>query len=282
MILIVFIVALFMDKLNIFTTIYKFVGMPIFICIVLFSIISFFELHLKDLIYLKVVNYFDCGIVIVFFSTIMYLIYYLNFEFPVNIYKLYFLIVLIIINFGLLLFRNFHITHNKIEKYNTNIIDLKDAYDNKFPNSESNLYFIDESPVEYDMLDRNSIINEIYTNIKECKTEKQYVIGLTGEWGSGKTTILNNVKKLIKDYNDGELIVIDSFDPWVYENKTAMFKAMFDAILSKIDLKFSIIQTNKYIDYLADTIFGYSKLEKFKFSRDREQEINRIRNIIND
>lgn len=215
MIIIVFAITLIIDKMNIPTAIYNFGGYSLIFGIILLVGISFFELYLKDLIFIKVVNYFDFSIIVVFFAGVIYLINYLIFEYSLNIYKLYSLIILILSSLILIVFRYIFINQNKKEKYNSNIIDLKDAYENKFPNGENSLYFIDESPVEYDLLERNEIISNLYNNIKECRTEHQYVIGLTGTWGSGKTTILNNVKRIIKDSKDKELIVIDSFDPWV-------------------------------------------------------------------
>lgn len=281
MIIIAFTIALIIDKMNIPTAIYNFGGYSLIFGIILLVGISFFELYLKDLIFIKVVNYFDFSIIVVFLTGVIYLINYLIFEYSLNIYKLYSLIILILSSLILIIFRYIFINKNKKEKYNSNIIDLKDAYENKFPNGENSLYFIDESPVEYDLLERNEIISNLYNNIKECRTEHQYVIGLTGAWGSGKTTILNNVKKIIKDSKDKELIVIDSFDPWVYEDKTALFRAMFDTILSEIGLKFSIVETNKFIDYLTNIIFGTTKLDKLKIDRNESQEIQRIKDIIN-
>ena len=281
MIIIAFTITLIIDKMNIPTAIYNFGGYSLIFGIILLVGISFFELYLKDLIFIKVVNYFDFSIIVVFLTGVIYLINYLIFEYSLNIYKLYSLIILILSSLILIIFRYIFINKNKKEKYNSNIIDLKDAYENKFPNGENSLYFIDESPVEYDLLERNEIISNLYNNIKECRTEHQYVIGLTGTWGSGKTTILNNVKKIIKDSKDKELIVIDSFDPWVYEDKTALFRAMFDTILSEIGLKFSIVETNKFIDYLTNIIFGATNLDKFRINRNESQEIQRMKDIIN-
>lgn len=279
--LIIFITILVIDKLNIFTIVYSFGGISLIFGIILLILIILFELYLKDLIIIKVVNYFDLINVVLFLTSILYLMNYLFFEYPLNKYKLYILIASICINIILLIFRYIYINNIKQKKYVSNIIDLKDAYENKFPIIGTNLYFIDESPVEYDLLERNEIINSLYCNIKECRTEHQYVIGLTGSWGSGKTTILKNVKRLIKESNDNELIVIDSFDPWIYEDKAALFRAMFDAILSKIGLKFSIVETNKIVDYLTNIIFGYVNLDKIKLYRNENNEIKKIKNIIN-
>jgi dephospho-CoA kinase len=279
--IIIFIVALIIDKMNIFTSMYVFGGIPLICGIILLILIFLFELYLNDLVFIKVVNYFDLSNIVLFLTSLLYLINYLTFEYPINKYKLYLLIISICLNLILFVFRLIYINSNKQEKYISNIIDLKDAYENKFPISENNLYFIDEAPVEYDLLERTEVINNVYYSIKQCRTEHQYVIGLTGSWGSGKTTILKNVKRLIRESNDDDLILIDSFDPWIYEDKTALFRAMFDTILSKIGLKFSIAETNRFIDYLTNIIFGHTNLDRFRISKNESKEIQRIKNIIN-
>ena len=282
LIAITFILISIIDIMNIPTVIYNFGSLSLILGILILIIFTFIELYLKDLVLLKTVNYFDLCIIVLFFTSIIYFINYSIFEFPTNIYKNYLLLSVIILSLLSIILRYLYINHNSKKKdYKSNIIDLKDAYENNFPNDSNALYFIDESPVEYDLLERNEIISTLYNNIKECRTQHQYVIGLTGAWGSGKTTIINNVKKYIKDSEDNDLIVIDTFNPWIYENKSAMFQAMFDILLSKIGLKFSIVEINKYINYLTNIIFGYTNLDKFKFSKRESQEIQRIKNIIN-
>lgn len=278
---VVFIFALIIDKMEIPSIIYNFGGISLIIALILLIIIIFFKLNLIDLVFVKVVNYFDFCIITLTLSSLLYLINYEFFEYPLNIYKLYILLASIIINIITIIFRCIFIGKNKISEYKPNIIDLKDAYENKLPENENNLYFLDESPVEYDILKRNEIISALYNNIKGCRTDHQYIIGLTGPWGSGKTTILNNVKKLIRESNDMDLVIIDSFDPWIYEDKTAMFRAMFDIFLSKIGLKFSITETNKFIDYLVNIVFDYTNLNKFKTIKNENEEIQRIKKIIN-
>ena len=271
----------YFDKMNIPTAVYNFGGISLIIGIILLITLMFFKLYLSDLVFIKVVNYFDFNVSTLLLSSILYLINYLIYEYPLNIYKLYLLIMLIIFGTIFIIFRYIFINNVKSEGYHSNIIDLKDAYDNKFPKQENSLYFIDESPVEYDLLERDDIISTLYNNITECRTDHQYVIGLTGDWGSGKTTILNNVKRMIRKANNTDLIIIDSFDPWVYEDKTAMFRAMFDTFISEIGLKFSIAETNKFVDYLINIIFGYAKLDKFKITKNENEEIRQIKKIIN-
>ena len=138
---------------------------------------------------------------ILFLTALLYLLNYWICSYPSDKYKLWMSVILILCNILVFLFRYYQIKSNceKQEEYNSNIIDLKEAYEDNFPINGKNLYFIDESPVEYDLLGRTEIINNLYYNIKDCKTTHQYIIGLTGSWGSGKTTIINNVKRKIEE-----------------------------------------------------------------------------------
>ena len=74
MIIIAFTIALIIDKMNIPTAIYNFGGYSLIFGIILLVGISFFELYLKDLIFIKVVNYFDFSIIVVFLTGVIYLI----------------------------------------------------------------------------------------------------------------------------------------------------------------------------------------------------------------
>ncbi len=283
--IILFVIISVIDLLNIPTTIYNFGNLPLLIGISILLLIITIELYIKDLLIVKIVNYFDFSNIVLLFTSILYSINYCFFEFPVNKYKLYCLIGMIFLAFFTLIFRRKYINDNynenrsSIEK--SNILDLKDLYDNNFPNSKNNLFFVDEKPVSYDLLERSEIINNLYMNIKECRTDKQYVLALTGDWGSGKTTIINNVKSLIEKSKDDDLIVIDTFDPWIYEDKNALFRAMFDSILSKIGINFSISEMNRFMNYLINVVFGATGLDKFRMRGNSDKEISRIKYMIN-
>lgn len=281
--LILLIITIFLDEKEIFTYIYNFSVCILIILILLLGLFLIYKFHLLDLLSVNVVNYLDIGNVILFLTALLYLLNYWICSYPSDKYKLWMSVILILCNILVFLFRYYQIKSNceKQEEYNSNIIDLKEAYEDNFPINGKNLYFIDESPVEYDLLGRTEIINNLYYNIKDCKTTHQYIIGLTGSWGSGKTTIINNVKRKIEESNDNDLIIIDSFDPWIYESRISMFRAMVDAIISKIGFKFSVVETKRIVDNLTNIIFGYVNIKNGSFEISENKEVQRIRNIIN-
>jgi predicted KAP-like P-loop ATPase len=63
---------------------------------------------------------------------------------------------------------------------------------------------------------------------------------LKGAWGSGKTTILNNVKDKLSKEN---LVFIDDFEPLVYNDEKSLLVAFFDSIMKEINCGFRIFYT---------------------------------------
>lgn len=61
---------------------------------------------------------------------------------------------------------------------------------------------------------------------------------LKGAWGSGKTTILNNVKDKLSKEN---LVFID--EPWVYNDEKSLLVAFFDSIMKEINCGFRVFYT---------------------------------------
>lgn len=133
------------------------------------------------------------------------------------------------------------------------IIDLKRVFENDFPKGNSLPIFVDEKDVDYDLLDRQSIINKLVSSIKNYNTEGSYVIGLVGSWGSGKTTIINNTKAIIEKENN-KTIVIDEFDPWLYENQDALLTAMIETIMKESGIKYSFRNLKKVCNIIKEVI----------------------------
>lgn len=142
----------------------------------------------------------------------------------------------------------------KIVTNNENrIIDLKKVFENNLPKDKSLPIFIDEKDVDYDLLDRQPIINKLVSSIKNYNTEGSYVIGLVGSWGSGKTTVINNAKTIIRKENN-KTIVIDEFDPWLYENQDALLAAMVDTIMNETGIKYSFKNLKKVCNIIKEVI----------------------------
>ena len=142
---------------------------------------------------------------------------------------------------------------NKVASNNV-LYDLKSIYDNKFSAEKNAPIRISEKDVDYDLLGRKSVIDQLYMFVSNYKADTSYVIGLIGAWGSGKTTIINNVKKMLKEKQKAEenkhLVFIDDFDPWIYGTQEALLTEMFDKIMKKTGVEFSLSHNRDFINSL--------------------------------
>lgn len=271
------------DYFNIFTLVYNKLSLPLIICLASFVIIKLISLNLQSLLKLKSVNYIDFYSIVIFIAVAIYKINLLVFKniFIIYPYKEIVSWIILLINGLLIIYRYIYITIimnkiNKIKDKSKNIFDLKQLYDNDIP-EETQFILIGDNAVDYDLLERDKIINQMTSTIINCNTEEKFVMSLKGNWGSGKTTILNNVKNRLKKEN---LIFIDDFEPWVYENEQVLLIAFFDTIMKNINCGFRINEINKFTKVYLKTIAantGYSLNDLFENNMD----IKRIKKIVN-
>ena len=252
------------------------------IIILILAVIKILGFKPWNLYKLTTVNYTDSFLVS---SIIALFVYSIKIDIC-NKEQYYKTITIICLSFLLLILELIRIRKiNKIEKNEepANVYDLKELYDGKIENKNNGLILIKEKEVDYDLLERGNIINKLYEVVTKCYNGEKFVLSLQGEWGSGKTTIINNFKKLIKD--DSNIIIIDDFDPWSYEDEQAMFKGMFDSIMKKIGINFSIRDISNFLNFYIDAIFNNSKYEnKYKIAKKYYLDIdksNKLKSIIN-
>lgn len=274
-------ITVIIDYFNLFTFIYDKIKLPIIICVCSFILIKILSLKLHSLILLKSVNYIDFYSIIIFTAFILYKIILHLFKNLLIVYSYKDLLSnSLLIIFGLLLiFRYIYITiinFKTNDKRNPNVFDLKQLYEDKIP-KDTEFILIGDEAVNYDLLERTKIINQITNTINNCNNDSKFVMSLKGEWGSGKTTILNNVKsKLNKD----NLIFIDDFEPWVYGDNKSLLVAFFDTIMKNINCGFRINEINKFTKTYLKTIttnVGYTADDFFE----NTTNIDRIKEIIN-
>ncbi len=178
-----------------------------------------------------------------------------------------------------------HCRQKKSDAVDTNLIDLKALYEGNFSREENAPVLLREKDIDYDLLNREGIIDKLYRSITHCQPEESYVISLEGDWGTGKTTIINNVKKLllneencVKDY-----VVIDDFDPWLYGTQDALLLAMFEVIMEHAGLKYSPVRSNMVVRELSKTIADSNKAGGILYSlfynaRKHGDDVARLKN----
>jgi hypothetical protein len=96
----------------------------------------------------------------------------------------------------------------------------------------------EDIPAEKDVIKRNSTVNEIndgsITTLAKTiignSPKKSFSIAINGEWGSGKTTYLDILKKELEDRKGDIDLVIIRFQPWEWVGENDIFKAFFDEL----------------------------------------------------
>lgn len=144
--------------------------------------------------------------------------------------------------------------NNKQDNPNRVIYDFKDIVENNFQRVVDSPILIDENDVDYDLLDRTILINHLHRSIITVNNnDHSYVIGLEGEWGSGKTTIINNVKRTIRE-DSKDFLIIDDFDPWTYGTNESMISAMYESIILNSGINKSSLNTKQLIKDLINDV----------------------------
>lgn len=274
-------VLIVIDYFNLFTLIYNKLNLPIIICILCFIIIKILSLKPQSLFLLKSVNYIDFYGLVTLVSIMLYKVFLKLYDSTIiNLsYKNICSKLIIFIIIVLLLIRYIYITIIEFKNKNKaikNVFDLKQLYNDEIPD-KIEFILIEDEAVNYDLLERNKIINQIKNTIINCNNNSKFVMSLKGPWGSGKTTILNNVKnKLIKE----NILFIDDFEPWVYNDKNSLLIAFFDTIMRNINCGFRINEINTFTKTYLKTITANTKYSIDNLFDDNIN-INRIKKIIN-
>ena len=105
----------------------------------------------------------------------------------------------------------------------------------KFYGIKKEVILLNDEPIESfadDKLGIELFIENISNVIVNSKSENTLAFGITGKWGSGKTSFINLIKKKLEP-ND-EIVFID-FNPWQIIGKNTIVDAFFKAIDSKIN-----------------------------------------------
>ena len=203
-------------------------------------------------------------------------------------YKLYIIFIVLLLSVYLLVYRIIiNNKHHYIEQQiNNNVYDLKDFIKKKHI-TISNEYpiLLAEKDVDYDLCDRTVIINQLYSSLKACYgLNSSFVIGLEGPWGSGKTTIINNVIGKIKNESPNDYIITNDFDPWVYSTQQALLTALFDRILINTGIKCSNSSLKSISNSLIKSIMGNNVAANIAgniiFYNDAETEIEKLKEQI--
>lgn len=268
--------------INMFT---PFIAGLVFLLIV---VMCFSKLKLIDAYKVKSINIIDRLAGIGFFISLFSMVYTIVYE--KEIYKFCLECILMGISLKILKDKESAFQNIILKRENecSNLIDLKDLYNNDISNSiinnEVKYLLIDENDVDYDFLHRDMIVEHIYNSILNTRANNSFVIGINGAWGSGKTTTVNIVKKKIKsNINDKELILSD-FSPWIYDNPQNMMIGLLKSILVEANITSNPLEHEKIFKSLVNVIFkkvGFDNtfVNNFFYNFDT---VEKIKNELND
>jgi hypothetical protein len=126
------------------------------------------------------------------------------------------------------------------------------------PPSPHKKRLLQDSPLkslDEDLLGRGSIVKQIVSLVREFDHTDTLVLAITGEWGTGKTTVINFVLNELE--NERDLIVVE-FDPWYFSVGT---KEGIDPILRRFfDILNKTIQSYVFMPNVSRLIKKYYKL----------------------
>lgn len=228
------------DILNIPSNLYLKGYIALIILLILIIIIKWFDVNNIKMLFYKHINIIDKYLATVLFASIFVSLY--EFIFDIKKYKIILLLALFIFIIISYVIRIIKIDHkSKDEK--TNVVDLEFIVNNKIELNDKKLLLLEEKEVDYDLLNRKSIINQLYNTIINCEPATNFTIGLNGKWGSGKTTIIKNVLRIMNDNDLLDNYVIVNFNPWKYDDEKVILKAFLNEILNNI--QFSIDESTK-------------------------------------
>ena len=255
-------IVLVADSYGILTVCYDVYGLKVVNTVIIFSfmitVVLMVKRHWINLLKIPCMNGCDKFVIFVVISAltigsgeIFYKTLYL--------YKTVVLVLALIVSIIIFLVRwNICLRKRReTEKTQNEKIDLAQLLVGKIDDSVLPITF-SEDISECDLLGRDGLIEMIRNSIRSSNSDHVYVIGIKGPWGSGKTTIINLVKKRMLQ-KDNNIIIIDDFDPWIFGTQEALLIAMYDEILSKTGMKCSLYSNWAMVNKLKKTVANYNK-----------------------
>lgn len=270
---------LLIDNKNLLSKLISFEGRDIFIVGVIFCFMYIFlfviEQGIKDAYYMKSTNVLDICVMDLILVTVVYggAIIFIKEAYSYKLWSIFLMDLFLVY----IILRRVNITTEIENKTQGNIITLKQLFEGDFVRESQEPILLKDEEANYDLLGRSQIINYIYQAVKMIKNDKRFVISLEGKWGSGKSTILNGVKEKLKEDNDA--VILDTFDPSIYNDKTVMLESMFGYLMKQSGIKFNTLDLRKKIKDFPKLFFKSEGISNFFL---KSETIEDIRSQIND
>lgn len=110
-----------------------------------------------------------------------------------------------------------------------------------------------------DEFGRQQFATRIAESIASRSEESSIVFGLYGEWGQGKTTVLNFIRKKLEN-NQG--IILINFNPWMFQNEEGLLKDFFQTVADKLQvpLHSGVEKAGKFVEQWGGATAPFSGL----------------------
>lgn len=253
--ILIYLAIFFIDKYNLISKLIEIItSVSVGLIVLLIVIICISRLNLIDAYKIKSINIIDriagIGFLVAFLCLINTIL------FKGELYKFGLEIILMIVSLKLLKDKRDCYQNIILRRKNeySSLIDLKDLYNNDIIDNKVKYLLIDENDVDYDFLHRDIIIEHIYNSILNVKADNSFVIGINGAWGSGKTTTVNIVKEKIKNNINNKDLILNDFNPWIYDNPQNMMVGLLKSILNEADITSNPLEHEKIFKSLINVI----------------------------
>lgn len=87
---------------------------------------------------------------------------------------------------------------------------------------------------EKDRLGFTEVANRIASSIIDRASKDGLVIGIDGEWGSGKSSLLHLIERSLGQLPEGKRPTVINFRPWLVGDRDALLMALFSDLADKI------------------------------------------------
>jgi len=96
-----------------------------------------------------------------------------------------------------------------------------------------------QNPWRDDKLGYAPFSKRLADTILNLRAPEGFVVGLSGPWGSGKTTALNFAKAHIEKHNQetirsSEKVLVVDFEPWLFSGHTDLISAFFQVLAESL------------------------------------------------
>jgi len=107
-----------------------------------------------------------------------------------------------------------------------------------------------------DFLSRENFSSHLGKSLLTWKEKESLVIALYGEWGSGKSSVINLAKEHIKESKEDKKPTIIEFNPWFFSDLNNLSQYFFNEIANELE----IINDDKIDQKIAEKLKLYAKL----------------------